>query len=83
MSRILDQPIDVNCLPGKNQPHSFYWQGRSYRITRLEDYWKDTGAWWREEEEKLFFRVATADGGLFELYLTPVHKSWRLYKIYD
>jgi hypothetical protein len=46
------------------------------------DVWPDTGSWWDGEEESLFFRIAAADGKLFEL-IRDRSGRWRLYKIYD
>lgn len=45
--------------------------------------WKDTGRWWEGEAPKLFYRVETVGGGLWEIFLDTAEHRWYLYKIYD
>lgn len=54
------------------------------RIVRtVLERWKDTGRWWEGESVKLFFRVETADGGFWEIYLDTGTQMWHLYRVYD
>lgn len=66
-----------------NVPRSFSWRGKTYMIESIIERWKDTGRWWQDETPKYFFRVKTADGGLWEIYLDTGSRLWFLYKIYD
>ncbi|RJX20100.1 MAG: hypothetical protein C4570_04365 [Ammonifex sp.] len=68
---------------GKDLPGSFSWRGKTYTVRAILEAWKDTGRWWEGEPPKLFFRVETADGGLWEVYLDTADESWHLYKVYD
>jgi hypothetical protein len=62
-------------------PLVFRWRGRSFRIEKILDVWKDTGEWWDGEEEKTFVRVLTAGGGTLELFRRGLR--WHVYKAYD
>ncbi|MEW6447408.1 MAG: DUF6504 family protein [Bacillota bacterium] len=64
-------------------PRSFKWRGRRYAVRAVLERWKDTGRWWKGEAPKLFFRVETAGGGLWEIYLDTDQDRWFLYRIYD
>ncbi|MFO7312200.1 MAG: DUF6504 family protein [Bacillota bacterium] len=79
--RLVDAPVKV-ASPG-GRPARFRWQNRTYRIARIIDQWSYLGRWWAGEGEWRFFRVETADGGLFELYLDVAANQWRLYRVYD
>ena len=45
------------------------------------DEWKETGRWWEGDQEKVFFRVLSPDGSIYEVYSRERH--WNLYKVYD
>lgn len=79
--RLLDVPIRVALADGRLA--RFRWQNRVYRVARIVDQWSYLGRWWVGEGEWRFFRVETADGGLFELYWDKVADQWRLYRVYD
>lgn len=64
-------------------PASFRWRGKAHAVRAVLERWKDVGRWWEGEAPKLFFRVETAGGGLWEIYLDTGSQSWFLYKIYD
>lgn len=79
--RLLDVPVDVALEEGR--PARFRWQNRTYCVARVADHWSYVGRWWAGEGEWRFFRVETAGGGVFELYLDVAAKQWRLYRVYD
>ncbi|HLT58293.1 MAG: DUF6504 family protein [Limnochordales bacterium] len=79
--RLVDAPIDVALAQGRLA--RFRWQDRIYRVTRIVDQWSYLGRWWAGEGEWRFYRVETADGGLFELYWDAAADQWRLYRVYD
>jgi len=64
-------------------PCVFKWRGRRYLVRKVLEKWKDTGRWWEGEAAKLFFRVETAGGGLWEVYLDTARCEWQLYRVYD
>ena len=82
MSKFIDKPIEVksseeNCL------FHFRYNGRWIRISQTLELWKDTGTWWNGEPEKIFHRVESSDGSLYELYQDSSNGSWFLYRVYD
>ena len=81
MPRIIDRPVTVAADLARGCPRSFCWRCREYRIARVQDVWKETGRWWAGENEKVFYRVETETGGVYELYTDQ--ERWYLYKIYD
>lgn len=85
MSRIVDRHISVELNPD-HTPRVFRYR-TLHRVKEILDRWVEAGEWWDGDGEKEVFRVATDDGGIFELS-REVGKGlavdeWRLYKIYD
>ncbi|TDA66946.1 MAG: hypothetical protein D9V47_11540 [Clostridia bacterium] len=74
--------IQVNCNDG-GPPGSFRWRGKKYAVAAVLERWRDTGRWWEGEAPKIFFRLQTPGGGLWEIYLDTGEAAWYLYKIYD
>lgn len=64
-------------------PGAFWWRGERYAVAAVLERWRDTGRWWEGEAPKLFFRLQTPEGGLWEIYLDTRDKTWYLYKVYD
>ncbi|CAB1128289.1 protein of unknown function [Candidatus Hydrogenisulfobacillus filiaventi] len=57
---------------------------RHYRpVVEVLEVWTDVGAWWAGEPERRFWRVRTADHGLYELADDGSGRHWWLYRIYD
>lgn len=81
MARLIREAIIVALANGK--PCSFTWRQRAYSIVAYIDDWRDTGEWWSGEQTKDFWRVKTACGGLFDLYMEPHTGQWTLYKAFD
>lgn len=64
-------------------PRFFWRRGRRHAVLQVLERWRDTGRWWEGEAPKLFFRLETAGGGLWEIYLDTAEDRWYLYKMYD
>ena len=82
MARIINRSADVTMGPG-GVPVSFKWAGGRYRVKEVLDHWLEAGRWWEQESEKATWRIATLEGGMFELTFDPAAKRWHLYKAYD
>lgn len=82
MARIMNKQVDVTMGPG-GRPVAFKWSGGRYRVREVLDNWLEAGRWWEQETEKATWRVATFEGGVFELTFDPGIKRWLLYKAYD
>lgn len=82
MARIMNKPIDVTMGPG-GKPVAFAWSGGRYRVREVLDHWLEAGRWWEQEPEKASWRVATIEGGVFELSSDVSGRKWHLYKVYD
>lgn len=84
MSKIIDQPVlvevDRSCAE-REVPKKFFWFKRWVKVKEIMDTWKEVGRWWDNDQEKTFFRVVSAEGGIYEVY--SLKKSWSLYKVYD
>lgn len=79
MSKIIDQPVLL--ITEKETPKRFFWFKRWVSIAKIMDAWKEVGRWWEEEQEKMFFRVVSAEGSIYEVY--SAKRGWNLYKVYD
>jgi len=77
--KIVDQPILV--VVEKGRPKRFFWIKRWINISFIIDKWNEVGRWWENEEEKVFFRVLTFEGSMYEIYSNK--KRWSLYRVYD
>jgi hypothetical protein len=82
MARIINKPVDVTMGPG-GPPVSFRFNGGRERVREVLDTWVESGRWWEQEPEQVAYRVATWNGGVFELTFIPREKRWILYKAYD
>ncbi|MFY9188382.1 MAG: DUF6504 family protein [bacterium] len=79
--RLVEHPVTVTATDGG--PHFFQWRKKRYFVTAVLERWVDTGAWWENEPEKVFYRLLADDGGLYELYQERISGCWFLYKVYD
>ncbi len=82
MTRIINRPADVSMGPG-GAPVAFRFERTRHQVRMVLDSWCEAGRWWEQETEQHTYRVATRDGGIFELTFTPAKKQWHLYKAYD
>lgn len=86
MSRLIDQPIQVTAVLGRDglTPAWFIWRGAWYRVVEVLDSWMETGRWWEHEVPCTAFRVQVQDGGVMELIrLHTEPPTWRLMRIWD
>jgi hypothetical protein len=81
MARLIHEPLTVYTLNGV--PAKFIWRRHCYVVKEVVDSWRDTGEWWKEEEEKDFYWVKTVNGGVFCLGCELKTKEWFLYKVDD
>ena len=92
---LISEPIEVEMRGGAlamKQPAAFVWRGRRYEITRVLDFWFDTGfgaqqrgkRWWMRRHRNVY-RVEADDGHIYELYLDRGGKQfeWHLYRRLD
>lgn len=82
MTRIINRPAEVTMGPG-GAPVSFRFERARHLIRAVLDSWSETGRWWEQETELHTYRVATQDGGIFELTWSSARRRWHLYKSYD
>jgi len=82
MSRLINRPVAVVAGPD-GAPCAFQYQGVLLKVSRVLDYWLETGRWWEGERERETYRVATAAGGVYELTREVPDGVWFLYKTYD
>ncbi|NLK07744.1 MAG: hypothetical protein GX316_03470 [Firmicutes bacterium] len=80
MTRRINLPIQVTCA-GK-RPLTFLWQDKTYTITKIIKYWRESGEWWEKAPELEVYHVLTDTQGLYELHHT-ITGRWLLYRIYD
>ncbi len=83
MTRFVEEPLGRVSLDPAGRPLGFGWRGRFWRVERTAEVWKDSGCWWEEEREKVFFRLEVSGGRLVEVYLDPQAGKWFLYRVYD
>ncbi len=79
MSKIIDQPVLM--VSDKEDPRRFFWFKRWVNVSRIIDRWKEIGRWWEDDAEKLFFRILSREGEVYEIYSEK--QRWNLYKVYD
>jgi len=90
MAKRLQTAIKVTLQPDGRAPAHF-WRGRTaYRVHRVEAIWKETGAWWEGEEERIYFRVlagpenaSARQAGFYHLCCRPGQATWSLTEILD
>jgi hypothetical protein len=77
------RPLRVLCTPS-GRPRLLLWRGRRYPVEAVLERWRDVGRWWAGESPKLFFRLQTADGALWEICRdSGAASAWHLYRLYD
>lgn len=82
MSRHYDRPVECEA-DAAGQPTRFRWRGVVYHVVEVIDSWIEVGEWWNGEPETRWYRVATHDRGVFELYRPTGGGEWRLWKVID
>lgn len=88
MTKLYDDPIEVECTPASNQPAAFTWRGRRYPVERLLKYWREAGRGWdpQNSRDHECFRVESR-GGIYDLQLDRLagrrQPRWRLARVWD
>ncbi len=82
MSKLLLLNIKVHC-DQNGQPLQLSKEQQWIGVTKILEYWHDTGCWWSGEKEKSFYRLSLQDGGICEIFKDLSGSQWFLYKIYD
>ncbi|MDI3317984.1 MAG: DUF6504 family protein [Bacillota bacterium] len=79
----MPRPLRLLC-DASGRPKLLYWHGGRYPVASILERWKDAGRWWAGESPKLFFRLRTVDGALWEIYRDgDAPGAWYLYRLYD
>ncbi len=84
MSKIYDEPIAVRTEEA-GKPVRFTWRGRRYGIKECFSTWRERHSWWKKQGEtnKLYMRVETDRGGLYDLCFDVKEHRWRMYRVWD
>ena len=82
MTKLINRRVEVESGKG-GLPVSFRHRGVRYQVAEILDVWTESGRWWEQEGELFTFRVATVEGGLFEVTWSLRTREWTLYKSYD
>ncbi len=75
--RLIAQAIEVETAGEVRRPVAFILDGRRYEVEQVLDMWQDTGFGlaaplkknWRLRHHRNYYRVRTAEGEVFEIYL--------------
>ncbi|GAB6875957.1 hypothetical protein JCM13210_06830 [Thermaerobacter litoralis] len=78
---LVGKPVPVE-TDASGRPCRFFWR-RWHRVKDVLDEWREAGAWWDGEGERLVVRLLTDDGAVFELERLAGSDRWVLYKVYD
>lgn len=84
MSKIYDEPIAVQ-MKSWHEPVKFTWRGRRYAIKECLATWRERHSWWRRNGEvnKMFVRVETDRGGMYDLCFDITKRRWKLHRVWD
>ena len=78
----MHQPVRVR-RGADDRPCGFAWRGRWHPVAEILDTWVYRSPWWRATPlEETFYRVRTAEGGLYELAEDGADR-YRMHRIYD
>ena len=88
MAKRIQVPVQVALQPGGSAPARFWRAGTVYTVQRVETVWKETGAWWDGEGERIYFRVFASSRhatqtGYYELCCLPQENTWSLVEVLD
>ena len=72
-------------VDGQGQPTLFDWQGRRYRLQRIQQRWQIDSDWWRETGRvwRTYLAVTTENGLFCVIYYDMLAQTWYLEKLYD
>jgi hypothetical protein len=77
MAHRYGEPIAVKVV--RERPTAFTWRGRTYAVT-VVGIWRLATGWWDPDHasDRTYYRVATSDHQIFELYYDAVPNAWVL-----
>ena len=69
----------------RGQPAVFDWQGRRYRLQRVQQRWQIDSDWWSETGRvwRTYLAVTTENGLFCVIYYDMLAQVWYLEKLYD
>jgi hypothetical protein len=94
MAMLYHRPITVRA-GADGRPRSFLWQTGGpavlappgeRRIVAIHRTWRVRWNWWAQETHRLYFRVETAESGVYDLYqeqATGQERVWYLERVWD
>ena len=68
-------------VDGRGTPVRFYRRGQGYRVSEIQNRWREAEWAWGEVSVKTAYRVVTEPPGLFEIYRS--NKQWRIRAVSD
>jgi hypothetical protein len=87
---LISEPVEVEMCGGPSElqePEAFAWRGERYEVAQVLSAWTEVGfgagertrTWYRRRHRN-HWRVRTADGGVYELYMdrSGSRRSWVL-----
>ena len=73
--------LNVKCSPN-GEPGKLYLPDGAIDVAQVRECWCDAGCWWEGESEKLFYRLHSQEGRVFEIFQDRENARWFLYKVY-
>lgn len=83
VSRRIGEAITVTMSSNGKVPAFFSWRGKTYRVVKLHDCWREVGAWWEGEHPVDVFEVIDSNNSLFELLRDQLTGDWLLNRIVE
>ena len=71
------RPIQVT-LSKEDVPIAFIWDGRTYRIRRLYEHWRERRFWWSRPIERNYYRLEDSSGQVRLIYRDLRAATWWL-----
>jgi len=73
-------PLQAQPVKGSSRPQHVLIEGRWWQVESIVDYWRETGRWWADEDQRNFFLVETK-WGVFVLSRSTI--GWRIERSVD
>jgi hypothetical protein len=86
MTRLFPEGEPIEVQPGPDgQPVAFSWRGVWHRVSLVCNRWRVGGeTWWTHAEaSREYWKLATADGLLVQIYCNTTTGAWLLARVYD
>jgi hypothetical protein len=77
-------PVEVALGPDA-QPAAFTWRGRQHAVELVCNHWRVAGeTWWTHAEaSREYWKLATTDGLLVQIFQNTTTGAWLLARVYD